>query len=111
MITPEEGRAGFSSNAILAIVGVMVMGHGLFKAGVTEKIAAFILKIAGRSKRRIISSVSVTVGIMSGFMQNIGAAALFLPVMMGISEREKIPISGAAHADGFCGAARWHASP
>jgi di/tricarboxylate transporter len=100
-ITPEQARAGFSSNAIVAIMGVMVMGHGLYKSGVTEKIASFILKVAGRSKRRIISTVSVTVGVMSGFMQNIGAAALFLPVMMGISEREKIPISSLLMPMGF----------
>jgi di/tricarboxylate transporter len=100
-ISPEEARSGFSSNAIVAIMGVMVMGHGLYKSGVTEKIAAFILNVAGRSKRRIISTVSVTVGVMSGFMQNIGAAALFLPVMMGISEREKIPISALLMPMGF----------
>ncbi|MGM0556493.1 MAG: SLC13 family permease [Myxococcota bacterium] len=100
-ITPEEARSGFSSNAIVAIMGVMVMGHGLYRSGVTEKIASFILKVAGRSKRRIISTVSVTVGVMSGFMQNIGAAALFLPVMMGISEREKIPISALLMPMGF----------
>jgi len=100
-ITPEEARSGFSSNAVLAIIGVMVMGRGLYKAGITEKIAHFILRVAGKGKRRIISTVSLTVGVMSGFMQNIGAAALFLPVMMGISKREKIAISSLLMPMGF----------
>ena len=100
-ITPEEARSGFSSNAVLAIIGVMVMGRGLFKSGVTDRIADFILRIAGRGKRRIISTVSLTVGVMSGFMQNIGAAALFLPVLKGISTRESIPISGLLMPMGF----------
>ena len=100
-ITPEEARAGFSSNAVLAIIGVMIMGRGLFKSGITEKIASFILRIAGRGRRQIISTVSLTVGVMSGFMQNIGAAALFLPVLMGISKREQIPISGLLMPMGF----------
>lgn len=100
-ITPEEARSGFSSNAVLAIIGVMIMGRGLFKSGITEKIASFILRIAGKGLRRIISTVSVTVGVMSGFMQNIGAAALFLPVMMGISKREKISISRLLMPMGF----------
>jgi len=100
-ITAEEARSGFASNAVMAIIGVMIMGRGLYRAGITEKIASFILKIAGKGKRRILSTVSVTVGLMSGFMQNIGAAALFLPVMTGISKREKIPISSLLMPMGF----------
>jgi len=100
-ISPEQARSGFSSNAVMAIIGVMIMGRGLYKSGITEKIANFILHVAGRGRRRILSTVSLTVGVMSGFMQNIGAAALFLPVMMGISKREQIPISGLLMPMGF----------
>lgn len=100
-ITAEEARSGFSSNAVLAIIGVMVMGRGLYTSGITEQIASFILTIAGRSKQRILATVSLTVGTMSGFMQNIGAAALFLPVMTGISKREKIPVSSLLMPMGF----------
>jgi di/tricarboxylate transporter len=100
-ITPTEARSGFSSNAVMAIIAVMIMGRGLFRSGVTEQIANFILQVAGTGKRRILSTVSVTVGVMSGFMQNIGAAALFLPVMTGISKREQIPISSLLMPMGF----------
>lgn len=100
-ITPEEARSGFGSNAVLAIIGVMIMGRGLFKSGVTDKLASFILHIAGDGRRRIISTVSLTVGLMSGLMQNIGAAALFLPVMMKISTRQKIPVSSLLMPMGF----------
>lgn len=100
-ITAEEARSGFASNAVLAIIGVMIMGRGLYRAGITEKIADFILRVAGRGKRRIVSTISVTVGVLSGFMQNIGAAALFLPVVTGISKREKIPVSSLLMPMGF----------
>lgn len=100
-ISAEQARSGFASNAVMAIIAVMIMGRGLYRAGITEMIASFILKIAGKGKRRILSTVSVTVGLMSGFMQNIGAAALFLPVMTGISKREKIPISSLLMPMGF----------
>ena len=100
-ITADEARSGFASNAVLAIIGVMIMGRGLYKSGVTETIAQFILRVAGTGKRRIISVVSVTVGLLSAFIQNIGAAALFLPVMTGISKREKISISTLLMPMGF----------
>ena len=100
-ITAGEARSGFASNAVLAIIGVMIMGRGLYKSGITETIAQFILRVAGEGKRRIISMVSVTVGLLSAFIQNIGAAALFLPVMMGISKREQISISSLLMPMGF----------
>ncbi len=100
-ITANEARSGFASNAVLAIIGVMIMGRGLYKSGITETIAQFILRVSGKGTRRILSTVSVSVGLLSAFIQNIGAAALFLPVMMGISKREKISISSLLMPMGF----------
>jgi di/tricarboxylate transporter len=100
-ISPEEARSGFSSNAVLAVIGVMVMGRGLFKSGVTDKLASFIMRVAGKGRRQIIATTSLTVGLMSGVMQNIGAAALFLPVMMDVSKRQKIPVSSLLMPMGF----------
>ncbi len=100
-ITPEQARSGFASNAVVAVMGVMIMGRGLHKSGITDTIAGFILRVAGKGKRRIISTVSLTVGVMSGFMQNIGAAALFLPVLMVISKREKMSISSLLMPMGY----------
>ncbi|MFP4026690.1 MAG: SLC13 family permease [Candidatus Brocadiia bacterium] len=100
-IEPAQALSGFSSNAVIAIIAVMILGRGLFKSGITYHISSFILSIAGTARRRIVGTISLTVGIMSGFMQNIGAAALFLPVMVGISKREKIPVASLLMPMGF----------
>ncbi|MFP4229472.1 MAG: SLC13 family permease [Salinivenus sp.] len=100
-LTPEQARSGFASNAVLAIVGVMIMGRGLSRSGITEQVAALILRVAGRGRRRIVSTVSMSVGVLSGFMQNIGAVALFLPVMRDISRREQYSISSLLMPMGF----------
>ena len=100
-LSAQEARSGFSSNAVMAIIAVMIMGRGLNKAGVTDRIAAFILRIAGKGRKQIISTVSLTVGVMSGFMQNLGAAALFLPVMRTISKKQRISISTLLMPMGF----------
>ena len=78
---------GFSSNAVISIIAVMIIGAGLDKTGVMSKVAAFILKVGGTTEGRIIPIISATVGIISSFMQNVGAAALFLPVVSRISAR------------------------
>ena len=93
---------GFSSNAVMSIIAVMIIGAGLDKTGLMSKVAAFILKVGGTSEKRIIPIISSTVGIISSFMQNVGAAALFLPVVSRISSRSGLPMSRLLMPMGFC---------
>ncbi len=92
---------GFSSNAVMSIIAVMIIGAGLDKTGLMTKVAAFILKMGGRSEGRIIPIVSSTVGFISSFMQNVGAAALFIPVVSRISSRSGVPMSRLLMPMGF----------
>lgn len=93
---------GFSSNAVMSIIAVMIIGAGLDKTGLMSKVAALILKKGGTTEPRIIPIVSSVVGIISSFMQNVGAAALFLPVISRISARTEIPMSRLLMPMGFC---------
>ena len=92
---------GFSSNAVISIIAVMIIGAGLDKTGLMSKVAAFILKIGGKTESRIIPIISATVGFISSFMQNVGAAALFLPVVSRISARSGLPMSRLLMPMGF----------
>lgn len=93
---------GFSSNAVMSIIAVMIIGAGLDKTGLMGQVAAFILKVGGTSEKRIIPIISSTVGVISSFMQNVGAAALFLPVVSRISARSGLPMSRLLMPMGFC---------
>jgi len=93
---------GFGSNAVMSIVAVMIIGAGLDKTGLMGKVASFILKIGGKTEGRIIPIISSTVAIISSFMQNVGAAALFLPVVSRISARSGLPMSRLLMPMGFC---------
>jgi di/tricarboxylate transporter len=93
---------GFASNAVISIIAVMIIGAGLDKTGIMTKVAAFILKIGGKTETRIIPIISSTVGFISSFMQNVGAAALFLPVVSRISARSGLPMSRLLMPMGFC---------
>lgn len=93
---------GFSSNAVISIIAVMIIGAGLDKTGLMNKVAAKILKWGGKTETRIIPIISGTVAVISSFMQNVGAAALFLPVVSRISVRTEIPLSRLLMPMGFC---------
>ena len=102
VISTAELFTGFSSNAVMSIIAVMIIGAGLDKTGIMSRVANWILKHGGSTESRITPLISGTVGIISSFMQNVGAAALFLPVVSRISRRTSIPMSRLLMPMGFC---------
>lgn len=102
VISAEEAIAGLSSNAVVSIIAVMIIGAGLNKTGVMNLVAAQIIKMVGRSENRILTLISLTVAFISSFMQNIGAAALFMPATVRISRQLNFSASKILMPMGFC---------
>ena len=102
IVPAEQLFDGFSSNAVISIIAVMIVGAGLDRTGVMSRLAGVILRVGGNTERKVIPLVSGVVGMISGFMQNIGAAALFLPVVSRISTRTGISLSRLVMPMGFC---------
>lgn len=102
VLSAEQAIAGLSSNAVVSIIAVMIIGAGLNKTGVMNAVAGQIIKIAGRSENRIMAVISLTVAVISSFMQNIGAAALFMPATMRISRQLNFSVSRILMPMGFC---------
>ncbi len=102
LVPADQLFDGFSSNAVISIIAVMVLGAGLDKTGALNRLASRILRIAGNAERRVMGLVSSTVGVISGFMQNIGAAALFLPVVDRISKRSGVSTTRLLMPMGYC---------
>jgi len=102
VLSAEQAVAGLSSNAVVSIIAVMIIGAGLNKTGIMNVVAAQIIKFAGRSENRILAVISLTVAFISSFMQNIGAAALFMPATMRISRQLHFSASKILMPMGFC---------
>jgi di/tricarboxylate transporter len=101
VLEPREALAGFSSNAVIAMMAVMIIGRGIAKTGIMDRFSRAVVKMAGTKRRKLIVLMSLSVGPISGIIQNIGAAALFLPSILDISRREKIPPSALIMPIGF----------
>ena len=86
---------------MVSIIAVIIIGAGLDRTGMINNLVAPVLRIAGNSSSRIIIAISLTVALISSFMQNIGAAALFLPAIQRISKIQKIPLSHLLMPIGF----------
>ena len=102
LISPREAFVGLSSNAVVSIIAVIIIGAGLDKTGVMNQVAGPIIRLAGESEKRIMILISGTVGVISSMMQNIGAAALFLPAALRVSKRVGVVPSRILMPMGFC---------
>ena len=102
LIEPGLLFTGFSSNAVLSIIAIMIIGAGLDKTGLMATMAVFILRMGKRTERHIVARTTTMIGLISGFMQNIGATALFLPVVSRITANTQIPLSRLLIPVGFC---------
>mgnify|MGYP000997464378 CR=1 FL=1 len=101
VLSPLESLSGFSSNAVIAMIAVMVLGRGIGRTGLMDRFAGWVLRVAGDERSRLVALVSAAVGLMSGVIQNVGAAALFLPAMLAISRRKRLPASQIIMPIGF----------
>ena len=101
VLTPQEAISGFSSNAVIAMMAVMILGQGIAKTGIMDQFSRAVLKKVGTNRPRMIGLLSLSVGIVAGFIRSIGAAALFLPGILNISRRGKIPASALIMPIGF----------
>ncbi len=90
LISPEEAFSGFSNPAVITVWAIFIVSGGLTRSGVADVIARFILKLAGRSELRLTVLIMLTVGLMSAFMNNIGAVAILLPAVVSVAREIKI---------------------
>ena len=102
LVPGEQIFDGFASNAVIAVIAVMILGAGLDRTGVMNTVSTLIVRYGGGSETRITAMLAASVGVISGFMQNTGATALFLPVAGRVSSRLDIPLSALLIPIGFC---------
>ena len=93
LINPEEIFDGFANPAVITVWAVYIVSGGLFKTGIADAVGRGILRLAGNREPRLIATIMVTCGVISAFMNNVGATAMLMPAMVGISRRTKIAVS------------------
>ncbi len=89
LVTPAEALSGFSNPAVVTVWAVFIISGGLSQTGVANWIGQQVLRFAGTGEVRLISIIMVTAGLLSAFMNNVGVAALLLPVVIEIAHRTR----------------------
>lgn len=93
LITPAEALSGFSSPAVITVWAVFILSGALSRTGVANIIGDQVMHVAGAGQFRLLFLIMFTAAILSAFMNNVGVAALLLPVVMEIARRTETPPS------------------
>ncbi len=93
VLTPPEVFSGLSDSAVITILAVFVLAHGLEVTGVADRIGDLIVRLAGNSEARLIAALMGAAAFMSLFMNNIAVASTLLPATSRVARRSGIKIS------------------
>ncbi|MHC4710991.1 MAG: SLC13 family permease, partial [Planctomycetota bacterium] len=108
-LSVEEAVSGFSNKATVTIAAMFILGSGLVRTGVVRGIGHRLIDLAGGSEGRLFVVLMTTAGLVSAFLNNTAAVAVFLPITLRVCRQYRIspsrfliPLSYVSIVGGTC---------
>jgi di/tricarboxylate transporter len=93
LVEPAQAVAGFGNSAVITVWAMYILSAGLTRTGIASLIGAQLLKFARKSESRLIATLMTVTALLSSFMNNVGVAAMFVPITLEIARSTKRPPS------------------
>jgi len=93
LVDSTQAFAGFSNSAVITVWAMFILSEGLTRTGIADIIGRQVMRIGGKREAPMIIVIMITGAVLSAFMNNIGVAALMLPVVVGVARRTRIAAS------------------
>ena len=85
VLTPAEGLSGFSNTTVIMMVGLFIVGGGIFQTGLAKMIGSKVMTLAGNSEIRLFLLVMIVTSAIGMFVSNTGTVALMLPIVVSMA--------------------------
>src|SRR5262245_53399919 len=90
IVTVPEALVGFSDPNIVLIAALFIVGEGLVRTGIANKIGELLLCRSGGSEARLLVLLMLAVAGLGSLMSSTGVVAIFIPVVLFMADRRKI---------------------
>ena len=90
LVSPQAAFAGFGHPAVITVACVLVLSRGLQTSGAVDLITRHALP-ANTGPALSLAALVGLGAVLSGFMNNVGAMALLMPVAVQLANRLEIP--------------------
>ena len=85
ILTPAEGLSGFSNTTVIMMIGLFIVGGGIFQTGLAKMIGSKVMTLAGNSEFRLFLLVMIVTSAIGMFVSNTGTVALMLPIVVSMA--------------------------
>lgn len=90
ILTPSEALAGFSNSVVIMMVGLFIVGAGIFRTGLAKMISSKILRLADNNENKLFVLIMITTACIGAFVSNTGTVAVMLPIVMSLAAKANI---------------------
>ena len=91
IISVPEALAGFSDPNVLLIAALFIIGEGLVRTGIAYQLGEWLVTKAGGSEIRLLVLLMLAAAGLGSIMSSTGVVAIFIPVVLGVAERLRVP--------------------
>jgi len=85
ILTPAEALSGFSNSVVIMMIGLFVVGAGIFRTGLAAKASRFLLRWTGSGETRLLFIVMLATTALGTFLSNTGTVAVLMPVVVSMA--------------------------
>lgn len=85
ILTFSEAFSGFSSTAVMLVLGMVIIIDALLESGVAGKIGVFLSKFIGKNEKLFVVVVFLLSSALSMFMTNAALVAMFMPFIASVA--------------------------
>jgi di/tricarboxylate transporter len=93
LLPPEDAFAGFGSDAVIMIFGLLILTAALLRTGVVENAGRLIIRRVGERPLSLLGVIMVASATLGAFMSNTASTAFFVPIVIGIARKARISSS------------------
>lgn len=87
LVEPDEAFAGFGSGTVMMIFGFLIMTAALSHTGIVDTVGGAILSRVRNSPAVLLAVIMISVSVLSAFISNTAATAFFIPIVLGLAQR------------------------
>lgn len=85
ILTPEEALSGFSSPIVMMMIGLFIVGGGIFQTGLAKQASRKLLALAGTNETTLLITVMVVTAAFGTMVSNTGTVAVLMPVVVSLA--------------------------
>lgn len=93
ILTPQEALAGFSSQVVLMMAGLFIVGGAILQTGLAKKVSAQVMRLGGANETLLLVLIMLVTTFVGAFVSNTGTVALMLPIVVSIAAQSGMSAS------------------